>query len=360
MPPINTQGSRAGLVTGLVIVSILCITSLVFAIYFNTQLRATEQEYTNYKKNYNGVVSDAAFTTPDFTTLQAMKSDPASGFTASDTVFDMAIKQRNDLAEAITGAPGDAAVALKQANDVVTSKDTTDKLKAANIALPKGLATVVTTLANQISVQQGQIAKLAAAKKASDDALTAANANIAAQGAVNAKALEDARAAAAADLAQREQQLQSNQATLAKLQQDALDAAKKGTDASQSTQVQLAEQSKQLQKANDLVKGAEAKLAKRRVDVTNAAIRVSDGRIVRLPGNGICYINLGQGDQVTPGLTFEVYDASQGVPPIPPAVTGDEQLPVGKASIEITRVAQPAANAGLSKLRRERCSAKGT
>ena len=37
-------------------------------------------------------------------------------------------------------------------------------------------------------------------------------------------------------------------------------------------------------------------------------------------------------------MTFEVYDPTSGVPPIPPNVTGDEQLPVGKASIEITRV----------------------
>ena len=42
MPPINQQGSRAGLVTGLVIFTILFVTAAIFAIYFNVQLRATD------------------------------------------------------------------------------------------------------------------------------------------------------------------------------------------------------------------------------------------------------------------------------------------------------------------------------
>jgi hypothetical protein len=72
--------------------------------------------------------------------------------------------------------------------------------------------------------------------------------------------------------------------------------------------------------------------------VTNAVVRQSDGKIVRVPNDSVCYINLGAGDQITAGLTFEVYAKADGVPALPENVTGDEQLPVGKASIEVTHV----------------------
>ena len=66
-------------------------------------------------------------------------------------------------------------------------------------------------------------------------------------------------------------------------------------------------------------------------------MRRSAGKIIRLAGNNVCYINLGQGDQVVPGLTFEVYDKAEGIPNISEGTT-DDNLPVGEGSIEITRV----------------------
>ena len=100
----------------------------------------------------------------------------------------------------------------------------------------------------------------------------------------------------------------------------------------------MAAKDQQINRAQLDLKVATDKIAGHRPDVTNAVVRHADGKIIRLPGNDICYINLGQGDQVTPGLTFEVYDKATGVPGIPANVVDDENLPVGKASIEITRV----------------------
>src|SRR5437763_1915650 len=79
----------------------------------------------------------------------------------------------------------------------------------------------------------------------------------------------------------------------------------KAQEAAQTDRTRMAGLNPEMQKEADTNKGLQAKLAGHRVDVTSAAIRQGDGRIVRIPGNGICYINLGQGDQVTPGLTFE-------------------------------------------------------
>src|SRR4051812_20443406 len=83
MPPISTQGSRAGLVSGLVVFTILFVTSTIFAIYFNVQFQKTMKDFNDYKKQYNGVVADTAFTTPQFSALMALRSAPDSGFSQS-------------------------------------------------------------------------------------------------------------------------------------------------------------------------------------------------------------------------------------------------------------------------------------
>jgi hypothetical protein len=44
-------------------------------------------------------------------------------------------------------------------------------------------------------------------------------------------------------------------------------------------------------------------------------IRVADGEIKTVAGNQ-CFINLGQGDQISVGMTFEVYDPNKGIPPL--------------------------------------------
>ena len=64
---------------------------------------------------------------------------------------------------------------------------------------------------------------------------------------------------------------------------------------------------------------------------------VADGRIARLPGNSQAFINLGSGDQVSPGMTFEVYDKYTGVPALGDGLS-DTNMPVGKASLEVIRV----------------------
>jgi len=340
MPPINTQGSRASLVSAVVVFVILFVASAIFAIYFNVQLRATEKDYSDYKKNYNGVVADTAFTTPEFTALQSLKGDPNSGYTNNDSIMDIALRQRDALALAITGGAVDPAAVDavdKSASDALTAAAA--KVKAASLTLPaKGLISAINTLADDVSTQQDNIKDLSGkvAQAASD--LAAANRSIADANAARDKNIEDIRTQAAADQQKNLDQLTQLQSLVAQLQKEESDTAAKDQATAQATQVALADKDRQIAKAVADMKVATDKIADHRPDVTNAVVRQADGRIIRLPGSDICYINLGQGDQVTPGLTFEVYDKATGVPGIPANATGDESLPIGKASIEITRV----------------------
>ena len=111
MPPSIPKSSRAGLITAAGhLLTVLFVTSAIFAIYFSVQFQKETELYTNYQKQYNGVVSDAAFQSPQFQALKALSTDNSTPY-AGQTVLDVALKQRDDLASAITGAPADADAA---------------------------------------------------------------------------------------------------------------------------------------------------------------------------------------------------------------------------------------------------------
>jgi hypothetical protein len=338
MPPITPQGSRAGLLTALVISIIAAIAAIIFAIYFNVQLKSVQESSGNKLKEYNDIVAESALTSPDVTGLTALKGDPASGY-SEGTAFDIAIKQRNDLVQSITGsAPADATgigTAIKSASDELA------KTTAAGVKLPSehdNLVGALQATTALVTSGQAQIKKLQDDLAAAQKGRTDSEAKVAAVTKEKDDQLAAARAADQAELQKVNDQYAARQSAIDDIKKLQDEDAKKAQDAAQAAQTQLAELNKQLDQAKADATKAQTKLAGLHIDASNAAVRQADGRIVRIPGSGICYINLGQGDHVTPGLTFEVYDKSEGVPGIPATATADEQLPQGKASIEITRV----------------------
>ena len=70
-------------------------------------------------------------------------------------------------------------------------------------------------------------------------------------------------------------------------------------------------------------------------NLDDSAIRRADGKITELGINGVVWINRGSGEQIYRGLTFEIYDAIKGVPRLG---QNDDQLPIGKGSIEVVDV----------------------
>ncbi|MDB5304063.1 MAG: hypothetical protein JWM97_1612, partial [Phycisphaerales bacterium] len=92
-----------------------------------------------------------------------------------------------------------------------------------------------------------------------------------------------------------------------------------------------------LKKTQDIVVKLIARLTHYRQNATRALQQV-DGIVSRVPDNKIVYINLGEGQQITPGLTFEVYDQRKGLPALTAGPNEDTDLPAGKASIEVIRI----------------------
>jgi hypothetical protein len=102
--------------------------------------------------------------------------------------------------------------------------------------------------------------------------------------------------------------------------------------------VQIAQLNGQIAAKDAELKKVQQKLSEIRPNVTTPVTRQGDGHIVRVASSGICYIDLGAGDQVLAGMTFEVYDRNEGIPPIPPDPNIEAAMPKGKGSIEVTRV----------------------
>ena len=116
-----------------------------------------------------------------------------------------------------------------------------------------------------------------------------------------------------------DQQVKDAQEQQLKLQAQVADANRKSRDLQQQVDV------------------ANNKLSVLRVDTNKPILQQPDGHVVRLPGGNICFIDLGYGDQISPGLTFEVFDKVSGIP-APGDPTNDDNLPKGVASIEVTHV----------------------
>jgi len=97
------------------------------------------------------------------------------------------------------------------------------------------------------------------------------------------------------------------------------------------------DQKTQLDKLTHQLADYAAKLGANRIDIRQSVINRPAGKIVQVSPDKIVYIDLGYGDHIAPGLTFEVYDGRQPLPKLP-NLADDETMPVGKGSIEVTKV----------------------
>jgi hypothetical protein len=271
---------------------------------------------------------------------------------APNAAVDIAIQEIRKLTADISGTPSNTfADADQRAADIVTQASAIIKNPSATAApatqpsggvMPAG-ESLVSTIEKLAAAVKSQAASAADAKKKLaavqadvdaksknwDDQLAKGNANVADLTAKYGEAQKALDAAQAQYVAK----------------QTAVDEAGKKTTADagtevQNAQTQVAQAKADLAKAEKRVAALEGELKNRRPDTKNAVVRQPDGHIVRVPSSTVCYIDLGQGDHIATGLTFEVYDKAEGVPPLGKDPMSDAGLPAGKASIEVVRIGQ--------------------
>src|SRR5688572_13934595 len=103
MPPI-TQGTRGGLITAVVIFSILFVASTITAIVFGVKWSKEAQSVQVMKRKYADVIADAALATPEVAALVQAKNEPGVfNLNTNMKGLDVAMAQRDGLARTITG-----------------------------------------------------------------------------------------------------------------------------------------------------------------------------------------------------------------------------------------------------------------
>jgi hypothetical protein len=323
------------LITAVVVFVILFVTSAIFAIYYNTQWQAALiKDEQDIKKLAPAVVS-SDMTSPEVAALVARtaKRAPMTG-------IQIALADRAAEAKLITGNPA-APLDNISADVAKTLADAAEQLKAANVAVPlssDNLLGSIRALASQAAAQTQDIAKVQADLKTANEKIIAmTNAE---KGLLDEKDKAIADVNAQLKVAQDENQKYqgTKTANITEMQAASDKAVKEAQAQASAAQNELTKVQGEVRKDLDTIQKLITRLHTYRLNPTRALQQI-DGVIAKVPGNKTVFINLGEGQQIMPGLTFEVYDQKKGLPPLSAAAGNeDNDLPAGKASIEVIRV----------------------
>jgi hypothetical protein len=336
------QGSRGALVTWTVIMTILFVTMTIVAIYSYVEAGNQREAATKLAQQYGDILAEGELSSPDLAALKEARSSAPEGsdINPSMKLMRVAMAQRDALARLISGsATTDPARAQMGATAALTaSAEKVKELTGAVLPIEsatgaiEALTRIVTDLKTEAETmkQQRDAANAAAeaAAKRAQETIESLNQNV-----------EVIRGQSNQALAQVDAVTQTKDQQIAELNARLDEAAKAAQEQSARDQVQIADLGAQVKKSQEQIRILTDRLRGLRQDPTQAVIRQADGIISRIAGNNAVYINLGAGDQITPGLTFSVYDKVTGIPAAGDPTT-DANLPEGKASIEVIRVGQ--------------------
>ena len=322
---------RSGLISAVAILTILFVASTIFAIYYGVQYGKAQDDYDRLRLDNASVA-----TSPNAEEVRNFRADTDFGKVPAISIASLEVKS---LVRQITGVD---TLPQKEARDAAQKAiGEAQKAMPAGVQLPQDLNGALDGVTKQLKTDKATIETLNNDKVQDKAALLAADKKSQA----SIAALEQQVTQAMAD---KQKAIDANNAQQAA--RDAqIDALAKNATAERATL------QSQLEKLNaayndgktqvDLLKrqilALSAKLAGNRVDIRQAVIDQSDGQIVSVTSDSIVYINLGIGDHIAPGQTFEVYDGRLPLPKLP-NLADNETMPVGKGSIEVIRVAKGA------------------
>jgi esterase/lipase len=329
MPPPIAQptGSKAALITWSVITSILFVVATVLAIFAHVDKNRLEVEKSQLESRYRAFVSDADLTGDLKTSLEAIQqgNERYQGMKLINVVID----QRDELARTVGGQTTSEAQAA--AESALTAAKTA--LNNPNLG---NLASAINALVADLQAKQQQLETSQATQKRIQEQLAGLEKTLRTQLAAKDDDLAKARAnvsstesGVAAYRAEKDRQVQEIQAR-------ADEAARLAQEDMNRLQAQNQELQTQIVRLQNTIAAINNRLATLRQPV-DQIVKQADGKILRTSSDNIVYVNLGTGDQVVPGMSFEVYDRLQGIPSVGDPTT-DDDLPKGKASIEILKV----------------------
>jgi hypothetical protein len=345
MPPVAPQRSGP-LVVWLVVGWIVGVAALIFAIYFYVDADRNTKLLSQQQQQYSKLATPDMLKGEDFAKLEAARDDPnaaALGLNSSMKLLDVALAQRNNLAKLIANSDDPAVAQTAAANAIKKSKDA--GAKVAGDSLGAAIDALVTEVNARKTEAENNKADSEASKQKLQQTVAATEAQI------NSLTTQLQQIRAEADEANKKMAAMSQQEQGSFTQ--AAEDLRKQLEAAQNqiNQVnsQNADLGAQIKKQDSTIAQLQEKLGEKRIDTSKVMTQQPDGRIIRLPGSGLCFIDLGQGNHINPGLTFEVFDKAEGVP-APGDPSNDENLPIGKASIEVIHVGPSSSECRITRL----------
>lgn len=327
-----TGNSRGPLITWTVISSITSVVAIIMAIYFYVDSNQVNERNQTLVTSYNKAMTQELLRSDEMTALDAAKADPERGLNPSMRWFDVALAQRNALAKLVNGTENEATAttaakaAFEKAKAAGAQPAGEPSLTAAVEALVARVEALKTEAENNKKDSAASQTKLTQTLASTDEQIKTLNASMDALRAARDAALQNAQAS-------NTQQTQVFGSTAEELRKQL------AVSQEQISQLntQNAELGAQISKLNNEIKRLLDQLGANRVDISKVMTRQADGRILRVPTADRVFIDIGSGDHVSPGLTFEVFDKVDGIPAAGnPA--NDQNLPIGKASIEVINV----------------------
>jgi len=345
MAAVSQQGSRAGLITALVIFVVLFLVATVLFFTTNADNKVNEKRVADLQLKYTQVIKQTEMTDPDYQTLQELQRDPTN---RGRSMFDIIKTQRDDLSKAITGqANTPAAKAVESAATTVQSANKT--LEPAGATVPaSSLNNAIMVLAATIIERQSQADQLKQEMAKCADDLKKQTALYQKELDTHRTTLESARTETKTIGEDTVKYRAGKDEQVAGLEKSIAETVEKDRKAMEDLNTQLTAANGQITELKKKLEQAYLAMARFKVSNTGeSAIRRADGIISQLGRNNVVYVNRGLGQQISQGMTFEVYDKSEGIPRLAP--NADESLPAGKASIEITRVSPGSSEARVIK-----------
>jgi hypothetical protein len=324
--------SRAGLVTTLVVFVVLTFVAGGLAVYYYLELDKSRIEVEAGQKRLAKQIERGESDTPAYYEIEKGAAAPRR------SIYGVLLDQRNALTKEIAGsvmAPEKALDESRNAKALAAKMMSAAQLTVESDSLSGYLTSVAAHVPRLVEAVSKAQAETTAAQSQTKAKADEAEARI--------KTFEQEIANLRASETKVKSELSEYQKT--KDEQVTRDAAEKTKQIAQlqeqinQIQVQLAAKINEYNESRKELAVTREKLRGKRQNVQVALTRQPDGVITRITGGETVWINLGSGDQVSPGMTFEVYDRVEGVPKSGEGAT-EEQLPQGKASIEVVNIGQ--------------------
>lgn len=349
---VTTTGSRNGIIAWAVTATILGVGSLIWATISYTQASKAERDLQALTGRYNKIASAADLAGEDVTALEAAKGDESRGL-GQYNLLPLSRQQTIQLSQFLAGASvSDDKAARAQVQGVLDrakagvngggnggGSTTAPTEGGVAVEAPLDTSSVVSALRGMTDNAQ----KLRDALKQREAELAAARAAVA-QAEKDKQQIIAEQSQSVEAVVQSAREAQQNAQTystsqdeqVANAQKLAAEKTEEGIKNADELNNQLIAANQKYAQLQRDYNETKAQLEKFRVPV-DQILQKADGVITRVTGTDRVAINLGRGDGIAPGMTFEVYDRL-GVPRPKTDNAAEDAALKGKASIEVVSV----------------------